>query len=192
MCGPFALAMGGHNERFYYLIGRWVGFTFASGVAAWGGEILSNTPIAPIFPFLMGGMILLFFFSRRIKSFLPQFPLLEKVTTNLLLKGGKGPLFLFGFFTLFLPCGQSLLLYGTSALNGTLSFGLWNGALFALFTTPSLLFAMVLRPYLRTLSKGGDRFLRLFALFTGCLAIARGGAELGWYPHVTYLHLSLW
>lgn len=81
-------------------------------------------------------------------------------------------------------------------MKGTLSFGLMNGALFALLTTPSLLFAMHLRPYLSQLSKNGDRFVRLFALVTGMLALARGSAELGMISHLSFplgpTHLSLW
>jgi len=194
MCGPFALSMGGQKGKYFYLIGRFLGFTLASAIAALFGEILSTSLVATLIPFLMGSVFILYYFNKL--PSLPGFKWLEKLSTDLLLDGGKFPLFLFGFLTLFLPCGQSLLLYGVSAMKGDLYFGILNGALFALLTTPSLLFAMHLRPYLKAFSKNGDRWVRLFALLTGLLAFARGGATFGWLPHLSFplgpTHLSLW
>jgi len=194
MCGPFALAIGGQQGKYFYLIGRFFGFTFASTMAALFGQILSKSSYAFIFPFFMGVLFLLFFLQKL--PSLPGLRWLERLSTNLLLKGKKSSLFLFGFLTLLLPCGQSLLLYGVSAMKGSFMFGCMNGALFALLTTPSLLFAMHLTPYLKTLSKNGDRFIRLFALVTSLLTFARGSAELGWISHLSFplgpTHLSFW
>ena len=99
------------------------------------------------------------------------------------LKEGAAPIFLFGFLTLFLPCGQTLIVFSACALNGSALAGLVNGCAFAFLTSPSLLFAMHAVGWVQRHKHLSNQILGGCALIVGFLAICRGLADAGVIPH---------
>lgn len=194
MCGPLVMLLGRHRYRLFYLLGRIVSFTCAGLVAGGSGALLygflKEYRLAESLSLFSGALIMglgcakLFNVSFHLRQeSLPLFVrFFHQWSATLLLKDSKISTFLFGFFSIALPCGQTLLVFSACALFGSALSGLINGCLFALFTTPSLFIAM---HALRRFKSGGfDRWLLSgSAILVGLLTICRGCAEMGWMEH---------
>lgn len=148
MCGPIALMIGSSPYRGYYLLGRLISFTLAGTLAGMFGYVVATLlqpyHLAYLFSLSIGISMLLIGISILMGKSIgfPLFAYYEKKMSVLLLKKGPWALFLFGFCTIALPCGQTLLVFSACALSGSASTGTLNGMAFALLTTPSLLLAM--------------------------------------------------
>ena len=102
----------------------------------------------------------------------------------LLLRDQPLSTFLFGFFTIALPCGQTLLVFSACALEGDPFVGLINGFAFALLTSPSLWLAMGMHRLLSPFKHYYRTAMGLSAICVGLLALCRGFAELELIPHL--------
>ena len=194
MCGPLVMMLGQNPYRYFYFLGRLVSYSLAGFAAGELGALIQ----AVLQPFHLAAgasfLFALFFLAFGIAELRGNpfsFHWLQKKLqpfnrslSLLLLKEQPWPAFLFGFFTLFLPCGQTLLVFTACALYGDGLAGLINGALFALLTSPSLLAAMQLHTLLNRLKQYYRTSLACCALLVGGLAFCRGMADMGWIPHL--------
>jgi len=210
MCGPLVMMLGQHRFRYYYFFGRALSFTLAAMIAGEMGAVLHYFlklyHIPALASFIFGGAILAVGIYTFMGWHYPGYKWLAKrlSTVNhtlslLMLRDRAWPTFLFGFFTVTLPCGQTLIVFSACALAGDIWVGMINGLAFALLTSPSLLLAMnahflfqQLRPYYQKVMGGA-------ALLIGGLSICRGLAELDVIPHLilnpaspAYYHLVIY
>lgn len=205
MCGPLAMLLGTHRYRNFYFLGRLASFTLAGAAAGEAGAVLglflNRYAISSGASFLFGVVMLLVgAYSLGGKTYPGYFWLSKKMKkTNqklslFLLKDRAWPAFLFGFFTLSLPCGQTILVFSACALAGDLWTGTLNGFAFASLTTPSLWLAMRACRWLQKSKKYYTTLLGIFSLFIGILAILRGLADRGAIPHLSFssYHLILY
>ncbi len=102
----------------------------------------------------------------------------------LMLRDQPLPAFLFGFFTIALPCGQTVIVYSACALSGDVYVGMINGFVFALLTTPSLFMAMHAHTILSPLRKHYQTIIGVSAVVVGALSLMRGLAELNVISHL--------
>lgn len=195
MCGPLAMMLGRHKYYWLYLVGRIVSFTLAGMIAGEAGAVLSITlqhyNLTALTSFIFGGIILIIgltnLFGCNFPGGITVAKLLEPLNRTLgllMLKDQPLPTFLFGFFTVFLPCGQTLLVFSACALAGSLAIGFWNGLAFALITTPSLWISMHAHQWLAYAKKYYRTILGSAALLVGVLTLCRGFAEIGLIPHL--------
>ena len=194
MCGPLVMLLGQHRFRLFYFIGRVTSFSLAGLMAGEAGAVVhhffKHFYLSELISFLSGGAIVCFgcykLFGRPFIQIRFNHPFIERIQQTigtLMLKDRRWPTFLFGFFTVALPCGQTLLVFSACALVGDPLIGLGNGFAFALLTSPSLFLSMHAYPLLKKF-KGYDRpILGLSSLVVGGLAICRGLAEAGWISH---------
>jgi sulfite exporter TauE/SafE len=113
----------------------------------------------------------------------------------LMLRDQAWPSFLFGFFTIALPCGQTLIVFSACALSGDPLVGLVNGFAFAILTSPSLLLAMNTHRLLNRVKPYYNIIMGVCALFVGGLALLRGFADLEVIPHLVIhpeYHIALY
>lgn len=194
MCGPLVVMIGQHRYRYFYFLGRLLSFSLAGMLAGEAGAvlhvILKTYHLAEATSFIFGGIILYIGFSLLcgLKIHYPGWVIrsLNKINQNisLLMLRDKGwSTFLFGFFTVFLPCGQTLVVFSACALAGDAYIGLFNGFAFALLTSPSLALAMHTHFLFKKLKRHYNVVLGLCSVFIGVLALCRGFAELGLIPH---------
>lgn len=202
MCGPLVAMIGRHRYRLYYFLGRLLSFTLAGLLAGSSGAVL-DALLAPyhlgaLTSFLFGGVLLLsampMFFPGRALALYTQSaqrtlngfmaPLNQRLTP-LMLQDRRFPTFLFGFFTIALPCGQTIIVYSACALLESGFLGSLHGALFALLTSPSLFLAMQFHRIMPNMRRFAEKSISLIALLIACLAFARGFAELDLIPHLT-------
>jgi len=194
MCGPLVMMIGRHRFRLFYFAGRLLSFTLAGGAAGGFGAVLAatlqKTHLPALASFLFGGIIAAVGMGALFGWRLPQFPALSKrlgnanrILSALILKDRPWPTFLFGFFTILLPCGQTIIVYSACALSGSAAVGLINGFAFALLTSPSLFFAMQTARLLQRTRRHYNTLMGLAALIIGGLALCRGLAEIGYIPH---------
>ncbi len=194
MCGPLVMMLGQHRYRYFYFLGRTLSFSLAGMVAGAVGAVadtfFKRYHLTEVTSFLFGGILLLLgvftlagwsypgyaWFSRRLAK-------ASQGLSLLMLRDQAFPTFLFGFFTLALPCGQTLIVFSACALSGDAYVGLLNGLAFALLTSPSLFFAMQAHALLRQAKKYYQSVIGLSALLVGAIAILRGLAEMGWISH---------
>jgi sulfite exporter TauE/SafE len=108
---------------------------------------------------------------------------LNHTLAQLILKDNWKATFLFGFFTVLLPCGQTLVVFSACALVADPLVGLGNGFAFACLTTPSLVLAMHTYKFFNKLKRHSNTILGLSTIFVGILACCRGFAEMGWISH---------
>jgi sulfite exporter TauE/SafE len=101
-----------------------------------------------------------------------------------MLRDHPGSTFLFGFSTLLLPCGQTVLVFSACALSGGIWIGLFNGFAFALLTTPSLWLAMNTLNFFKETRKHYQTVIGWSSIGVGVLALCRGLADLEWIPHL--------
>ena len=195
MCGPLVMLLGQHHYRAFYFVGRIVSFSLAGLIAGELGAVahlfLKKYYLAEMLSLGFGIAIMGWGIKKMLGWSLPSLiskhhPLLnwlQKWSTTLLLKDKGWSTFMFGFFTLALPCGQTLIVFSACALVGDPWIGLANGFAFAVLTTPSLVLAM----HTLTLFKHFKQYDRLIlggsSFFVGLLAFCRGLAEMGWISH---------
>lgn len=197
MCGPLVMLLGTHRYRYFYFLGRLVSFSLAGFIAGELGAVLhlflKSFFLAEIISIVCGLVIALWGLQKltgvswlHLKQKKKPSPLnaIQQWVSTLLLKDAAWPAFLFGFFTVALPCGQTLVVFSACALVGSGLVGLGNGFAFALFTTPSLVLSMHTL-HLFKACKPYDRFiLGGCSILVGSLACCRGLAEIGWISHV--------
>lgn len=194
MCGPLVMMLGQHRYWFAYFIGRILSYTLAGMIAGEMGAVLnlflSRYHLSAIISFLFGGMIIFVgFYSLMNWSFI-RFPqiwkpisYLSRLLSLLLLKEKFWPTWLFGFFTVALPCGQTLVVFSACALSGSAWVGMLNGFVFALLTSPSLLFALHAQTFLHKIKNHYNTLMGCCSLLVGMLACFRGFADLGLIDH---------
>ncbi len=206
MCGPLVALLGKQRFCLWYFVGRICSFSFAGLLAGELGEAISEPMqryhISPWVSFLFGFVILLFVVKSilRFKLPLPLFLqcLMQKVhllIARLSTKKSRGAIFLFGFLTVLLPCGQSALVFSFCALSQSPLAGLGNGFAFALLTTPSLLFALRTHRLFRFAKSYHHLLMGGGVLFVATLSILRGCADYGWIDHLVLVkswHLVLY
>ena len=206
MCGPLVMMIGRHRTRYFYFLGRLLSFSLA-GMAAGGLGAVSNLFFKQLHvseaTSLLFGMLLIFLgitvlsgsrivlldgLSRRLQQF-------NQSISLLMLKDQPASSFLFGFFTLALPCGQTLIVFSACALTGDLLAGLLNGFAFAVLTSPSLFLAMKAHQLMRRALPYYQTVIGISALAAGLLAVLRGLAEWELIPHLvlsTQYHIVLY
>lgn len=210
MCGPLVMMIGQHRYRYFYFLGRTLSFALAGlaagGVGAVAGALFKQAHIAEASSFLFGGILLLLGVCTLAGWSFPGHAWLGKrlakmnQTLSLLLLQDKAwPTFLFGFFTLALPCGQTLIVFSACALSGDALVGFFNGLAFALLTSPSLFLAMQAHAFLRKARRYYQTVIGLSALLVGALSLLRGFAEMELISHwvinpesLAHYHLVIW
>lgn len=194
MCGPLVMMIGNHRYRYFYFFGRILSFTLAGLVAGSIGAVANaffkQYYIAEVTSFLFGGFLLLLGVFTLAKLPYPGYVWLSGRLANinrnisvLMLQDRAWPAFLFGFMTLALPCGQTLIVFSACALAGDPLVGLANGLAFAILTSPALVLAMQAHEFLRRARAYYQFIIGFSALFVGVLAILRGLAETGLISH---------
>jgi uncharacterized protein len=194
MCGPLVMMIGKHRFRYFYFFGRILSFSLAGMAAGEVGVVLNivlqRYHIPALSSFIFGGIIVWIGILSLLGWSLPGQDWLGKRLANtnrslslLMLKDQPLSTFLFGFFTIALPCGQTLIVFSACALSGDLFVGLLNGFAFALLTSPSLLFAMHAHNLLKRIKQHYNKIMGVCAIFIGTLALCRGLAELDFIDH---------
>lgn len=195
MCGPLVMMLGQHRYRYFYFLGRTLSFSLTGMAAGEIGSVLNlvlrEYHIPALTSFLFGGIILItgiftiagwqypghqWLSQRLAKS--------NQILSLLMLRDQAWPTFLFGFFTIMLPCGQTLIVFSACALSGDAFVGLVNGFAFALLTSPSLLLAMHMHALFKGLKPYYNKIMGVCALTIGVLALCRGLAETDLIDHV--------
>lgn len=195
MCGPLVMMIGQHRFRYCYFLGRTLSFGLAGMIAGEAGAVLQiifrTYHVAATASFLFGGIILLVGFYGLMGWQYPGHTWLAKrlAKTNqtlslLMLRDRAWPTFLFGFFTIMLPCGQTIVVFSACALSGDMLVGLANGLAFAILTSPSLLLAMHAHNVFRRFKPYYNTIMGVCSILIGVLAICRGLAEIEAIPHV--------
>ncbi|SCC90025.1 hypothetical protein SCG7086_AK_00210 [Chlamydiales bacterium SCGC AG-110-P3] len=195
MCGPLVMMIGKHRYRYYYFAGRALSFSLAGFTAGLcGGALhtfLTTYHIPAATSFLFGAVILIAGVCSLLKMDYPGQKLLAQRLSGVnyklaLLMGRDQPLstFLFGFFTVALPCGQTLIVFSACALAGDAGVGLFNGFAFAAITSPSLWMAMRAQGLIGRLKGHYNTIMGTLAIAVGLLACARGLAEMSVIPHM--------
>ncbi|MGK5594342.1 MAG: sulfite exporter TauE/SafE family protein [Parachlamydiaceae bacterium] len=205
MCGPLVMLLGQSPFRHFYFFGRLTSFTLAGliagGFGAVIGVLLSDFNVAALLSLFFGGTMTflgictLFHLSYPGHHVIARWlaPLNQKLSISLL-QEKPFAIFLFGFFTILLPCGQTLMVYSACALSGDLLVGTANGFAFALITSPSLLVAMQAKRTLLFARKYYNHLVGGAAIFVGILACLRGLAEYNLIPHLvlnTHYHIVI-
>ncbi|MBS4163362.1 Uncharacterized protein PRO82_000663 [Candidatus Protochlamydia amoebophila] len=194
MCGPLVLLLGKHHHRYFYFIGRILSFSLAGLIAGEAGAVtqifLKDYYLAEIISIFFGVLIIYWglnlLFNWNFFKSITQWNLLQTINltlSQLMLKNNWKATFFFGFFTVMLPCGQTLVVFSACALTGDAFIGLGNGFAFAILTTPSLVLAMHTYKFFNQLKQYSNIILGLSSILVGILACCRGFAELGWISH---------
>jgi uncharacterized protein len=195
MCGPLVMLLAKHPYRWAYFLGRSLSFAFAGLLSAEMGmtlfTFLSRYHISSSFSLLFGiwiallGLFLLFRIRLPASQWLGRRGAeLSATLGRLMAQNSFYAVFLFGFCTLVLPCGQTILVFSIIALNCSPLGGLLNGFLFALFTSPALIAAMRASHFFSKQQKGYHMWMGGAALMVGLLAILRGCADFEWIEHL--------
>lgn len=192
MCGPLVAMIGRHRYRHAYFFGRLLSFGLAGMAAGEAGAILQGTlqhyRISEALTFSLGllmlGVALISWtgWSPSISSPI-IFRRINRSISLLMLKDTIATTFLFGLLTVALPCGQSLVVFSACALTGSAWVGLFNGAAFALLTSPSLWIAMHAAKWFQAAKTHYRRLVACAACFAGAMAICRGLADMEVIPH---------
>lgn len=191
MCGPLVMLIGQHRYRLFYFAGRLVSYSLAGFIAGEMGAVmhslLKEYYLAETLS-LMCGLAMIGWGLFRIlrENALPSKPTLNpfhRWVSMLLLKDTGLSTFLFGFFTVALPCGQTLVVFSACALVGDGLVGLFNGFALALLTTPSLVLAMHTLSLFKRFKKYDKAILGGCSILVGAIACCRGLAEMGWISH---------
>jgi len=210
MCGPLVMMIGQHRYRYFYFLGRLFSFTLAGTIAGEAGAVLNVVLVKYHIPaatcFLFGFFILSLGITTLMQVQYPGYQWLAKrmkgfnsTISLLMLRDKAWPSFLFGFFTIALPCGQTLIVFSACALAGDPFVGMLNGFAFALLTSPSLFFAMHAHALLRKFRGHYNILTGSVACMIGILALCRGLAEADIIPHFVvnpqsapYYHIVLY
>lgn len=196
MCGPLAMCIGTSPYRIFYLLGRLLSFTLAGGVAGALGEVigvvLANYRLSGMFSLIFGFVMAIvgLFYLAGFEGKIPlkaasKMDLIDKKLYQLLMNREPFPLFLFGFLTIALPCGQTLFVYSACALSGSTYTGIMNGFAFAALTSPALFLAMQARHILMRMKNWYRPVIGLTTLTVGSLMALRGLAEFGIISHLS-------
>jgi uncharacterized protein len=195
MCGPMVMLLAQNPYRHLYFIGRMLSFSLAGLIAGALGEVLhlllSRFHLQEILS-ISFGMIVIFLglgsiFSWHLLNFLPFKRTLEKKIQKLsILMQQKNPwaAFLLGFFTVTLPCGQSLIVFSACAVSADALSGAFNGLAFALLTSPSLFLAMKAASFFRKFKGSYNQIMGIVAIIVGGLILLRGLAQGGYIDHL--------
>jgi sulfite exporter TauE/SafE len=185
MCGPVAMLIGTSPYRGYYLLGRLISFTLAGTLAGAFGYVLASL----LQPYHLSALISIGFGLSMVvigvalfmgkNLILPGMQAVESKMGALLQQKGPLALFAFGFLTIALPCGQTLLVYSACALSGSIEVGTINGLAFALLTTPALVLAMQARRFVQSANRFYRPVVGGLALLVGTGAIVRGLINAG-------------
>lgn len=198
MCGPLVMMIGRHEHKYWYFLGRTLSFTLAATLAGAFGTLLQELPLGPATTFVFGGLIIALGIGTWREWHISLPSSLAKLSNSLSILALRDlplPIFLFGFFTVFLPCGQSLLVFSACALSTSPWVGMFNGFTFALLTSPSLFFSMKAHSLFRTYKSLYPPLMGGLSILIGGLGILRGLADLGILSHFTIsetLHLALY
>jgi uncharacterized protein len=195
MCGPLTAFLGRHRYRYLYFAGRTSSFTLAGVLAGELGAVLQlwlkHYHLSAFVSLLFGSVLVVFgmqiatgWGGNGSQWLSKRFSGVNQRLSLLLLKDQPWATFLFGFFTVFLPCGQTLVVFSACALSQSALTGLINGFAFALLTSPSLWLAMHAHRALSRWHSLGNRVLGGCALVVGILAVLRGLAEFELIPHL--------
>jgi uncharacterized protein len=194
MCGPLVMMIGHHRYRYFYFLGRTLSFSLAGmiagGIGAVADVFFRHYHVAELTTWIFGVILVILgiftlagwsypghqWLARRLAG-------VNHTLSLLMLRDRALPAFLFGFFTLALPCGQTLIVFSACALSGDPFIGLLNGFAFALLTSPSLFLAMQAHALLRQARHYYRAVVGLSALIVGGVAILRGMAESGFISH---------
>lgn len=191
MCGPLVMMIGQHPHRHFYFFGRLLSYSLVGGLAGALGAvlqvILKEYHLSEILSLTVGAFLLwlgtLYLIGKPLKFIFKPLAKCNRLLSTLLLKESRWATFLFGFFTVALPCGQTLIVFSACALMGSFSIGLLNGFALALLTTPSLLLALYTLNWLKNLRNYYNLILGFSSLLVGLLSLCRGFAEMGWISH---------
>ena len=195
MCGPLVMLLGASRYRHLYFLGRLCSFTLAGLIAGGAGSlitvVLAEHHISSIFSLSFGLIIAVLGLNQMTANSISWLSWnlssssgLVRYMNILITRDQPLAIFLFGFCTIFLPCGQTVIVYAACALSASASTGLLNGFVFALLTSPSLWLAMKAHKWLGWNKKAYERYLGFFALVAGTLACLRGLAELELIQHL--------
>lgn len=194
MCGPLVMMLGQHRYRLLYFAGRLLSFSLAGLLAGEMGAVLQLFLKPYHFSAvvsLAGGVLIIYWglsllFNWKFIKGLGQWKILagiNRMLSMLLLKETAWSTFFFGFATVLLPCGQTLVVFSACALVGDPLVGLFNGFAFALLTSPSLVLAMHAFTFFKGLKKYSNPILGMCSIFVGLLSCCRGIADMGWMSH---------
>jgi len=191
MCGPLVMMIGQHRYRAFYFWGRLLSYSLTGWLAGEAGALLhfalQHYHVPALLSLSFGGLILLIGVSALTNVRLPSFGFLapfQRSLSLLMLRDQPWPSFLFGFFTVALPCGQTVVVFSACALAGDGWIGFLNGFVFALLTSPSLYAAMQARGLFQRFRRHYNLVLGGCSCLVGTLALCRGFAEIGWIPHL--------
>lgn len=194
MCGPIAMVLGSSKYAGFYLLGRLISFTLAGFIAGAFGEVLALAfnayHLSGLLSIAIGALMIVYALYVLFDFRLPFFygversiaPFRESLNQMLFTKD-PWPLFLVGFFTIALPCGQTLLVYTACALSGSAFAGTLNGFAFGLLTTPSLYFAMHAKKMMAGIKRFYKPVVGGMTLLIGLIAILRGLADFELISH---------
>jgi sulfite exporter TauE/SafE len=200
------MMIGKNRFRYFYFLGRLFSYTIVGAIAGGFGAVLNiilhtySIPAAASLLFgtiiLMAGLCTLLNWKIPI-GWLRGSGKISNTLTLLLLREQPLPTFLFGFFTVLLPCGQTLIVFSACALSGSAVVGAINGAAFALLTSPSLWFSMHMQGWMGKWKGHYDTWMGAAAVIVGVISIARGLADLELIEHLSYhmtdaVHLVLY
>lgn len=186
MCGPLVSLLAKHPHRHLYFLGRICSYALLGLCVGEIGVLIHSSALSAYFSLLIGAFILLITFHAKIpgrRALLKRLiPLSQKLALLSFKEKMRGP-FLFGFLTLLLPCGQTLVVFSALALCQSAWLGLFNGAIFALFTTPALFFALRLS---HVLQKKISYLLVAVQAGIGTIAILRALSAFELIPHLSF------
>jgi uncharacterized protein len=195
MCGPLVFMLAQHRYRYMYFLGRLMSFSLCGLLAGAGGSVvnvyLREYHLSATLSLIFGGVLVcvgvgsLFDVKlRRIKIAGKLIHRWNHTLSVLMLRDQAFPTFLFGFFTVALPCGQTLIVFSACALYGDPWTGFINGLCFALLTSPALLASMHASFFLQKLKPYYRQLTALCGIGIGMIAMGRGLAELNIIPHL--------
>lgn len=196
MCGPLMVLMSKNPHRHWYLLGRLFSYTLLGGLCGSLGQSLLRLPqgkTAALLYVIIAFFLLLYAFFKawkykprllkNIRLFLQKrLSPLTHYLVRLSAKRGRQACAAMGFFSVLIPCGQTFFVFSMAAIYARADAGFLAGGLLALFSTPSLLFAMqTLR--LQRLRSLQDTTLIISALIFALQSILRALAVLELIPH---------
>jgi len=185
MCGPLVMMLGHHRYRAYYFAGRLFSYGGMGGIAGATGALLQGMVATGNIATGIGVAMTVVALALLGGWKGPHLPLggVDQKLSLLLLKDQPFATFLFGFFTVALPCGQTVVVFAACAVAGSFWVGVLNGAALAILTSPSLWLSMQAHGWLIKGRRWYRPAMGLSILIVGVLTLLRGLAEKGWISH---------
>lgn len=197
MCGPLAMMIGKHRYRYLYFAGRLMSFSLAGMIAGAIGAVsnvfLASYHLSTFVSFFFGlmiisaGLSLICGWSVVGKGWIAK--KMAKASSKislLLLRDLPLATFIFGFLTVSLPCGQTIVVFSACALTESPAAGFINGFAFAILTSPSLFFAMHAHSAFSLFKSHYNTIMGYLSIVIGSVAICRALAEIDLIPHVSF------